>query len=211
MDIPRNEATWRPKEAVGRTAIVALLLGASLIVVCYLMAGPGPLVTTMSASNQVSRKLLANPFVDTKEGELEPLFPLEAIDYLGISCAIVGLILAAGGGIGGGGLLVPIFLLVMEFPVKHAVSLSNVTVFGGAVANTLLNSRKKHPLANRPLIDFDLLSMMEPLTMAGALIGADLNEILPDVLVVIMLVVLLGATALRTLDKVGRQICTQAI
>ena len=97
---------------------------------------------------------------------------------------------------------VPIFLLIMEFPIKHAVSLSNVTVLGGAIANTMLNIRKRHPLVDRPLIDFNLLSMMEPLTMVGALIGADLNEILPDVLVLIMLVLLLGATAIRTLEKV---------
>jgi hypothetical protein len=138
---------------------------------------------------------------------LRPLLPLQPSDYVGFIAAILGLMLAAGGGIGGGGLLVPIYILILGFPVKHAVSLSNVTVFGGAIANTLLNAPKRHPspLANnRPLIDWNLMVMMEPLTMAGALIGADLNEFLPDVMLVIMLVLLLGFTTIRTLKKVRR-------
>lgn len=137
------------------------------------------------------------------------LFPLRTVDYVGFAAVIGSLIISAGGGVGGGGLLVPIFTLLFRFPVKHAVGLSNVSVFGGAVANTILNVYKRHPLVDRPLIDWDLLSMMEPLTMAGALLGADLNLILPDVLVVIMLVVLLSVMTARILQKVrcvGRQV-----
>lgn len=52
----------------------------------------------------------------------------------------------------------------MEFSPKHAIPLSNITVFGGAVANTLLNTRKRHPLTDRPLVDWDLILVMEPLS-----------------------------------------------
>ena len=130
------------------------------------------------------------------------LFPLRTVDCVGFVVVIGSLIISAGGGVGGGGLLVPIFTLLFRFPVKHAVGLSNVSVFGGAVANTILNVHKRHPVVDRPLIDWDLLSMMEPLTMAGALLGADLNLVLPDVLVVIMLVVLLSVMTARILHKV---------
>jgi uncharacterized membrane protein YfcA len=50
--------------------------------------------------------------------------------------------IAAGGGIGGGGVLVPIYILVMGFDAKHAIPLSNITVFGGALANTYLNQQR---------------------------------------------------------------------
>jgi uncharacterized membrane protein YfcA len=133
--------------------------------------------------------------------EHEPLFPLSSNDYIGFGCAIVGLIIAAGGGIGGGGLLVPIYVLVMGFSPKHAIPLSNITVFGGAVANTILNVRKRHPLTERPLVDWDLILVMEPLTIAGALIGALLNKILPERLLVVMLVLLLSFTAYGSLQK----------
>ena len=58
----------------------------------------------------------------------------------------------------------PIYCLVMGFSPKHAIPLSNITVFGGSVANTLLNARKRHPLADRPLVDWDLILVMEPLS-----------------------------------------------
>ncbi len=134
----------------------------------------------------------------------EPLFPLTAKDYRGFFCAIVGLMIAAGGGIGGGGILVPIYILVMGFTPKHAIPLSNITVFGGAMANTYLNARKRHPLADRPLVDWDLILIMEPLTIAGALIGAFLNKLLREEVLAVMLVLLLSFTANNTLKKASK-------
>ena len=84
------------------------------------------------------------------------------------------------------------------------IPLSNITVFGGAIANTILNIRKRHPLADRPLVDWDLILVMEPLTIAGALIGAILNKLLPEALLVISLVALLSFTAYNTLKKAVR-------
>jgi len=74
-------------------------------------------------------------------------------------------------------------------------------VFGGAVANTLLNVRKRHPLADRPLIDWDLILVMEPLTIGGALIGAFLNKVLPELLLTVLLVLLLSFTSYDSLTK----------
>lgn len=133
--------------------------------------------------------------------EHEPLFPLSQADKWGFGLATVGLMIAAGGGIGGGGILVPIYILVMGFSPKHAIPLSNITVFGGAVANTVLNVPKRHPLANRPLVDWDLILVMEPLTIGGALIGAFLNKILPELVLTVMLVLLLSFTAYGSLKK----------
>jgi hypothetical protein len=131
----------------------------------------------------------------------EPLLPLTASDYRGFFCAVLGLMIAAGGGIGGGGILVPIYILVMGFTPKHAIPLSNITVFGGSLANTYLNTKKRHPLADRPLVDWDLILIMEPLTIAGALIGVFLNKLLREEILAIMLVLLLSFTAYNTLKK----------
>lgn len=131
----------------------------------------------------------------------KPLFPLGRRDYWGFDLAILGLMVAAGGGIGGGGILVPIYILVMGFSPKHAIPLSNITVFGGAVANTILNTPKRHPLANRPLVDWDLILVMEPLTIAGALLGAFLNKLLPELLLTVLLVALLSVTSYTSLKK----------
>ncbi len=81
------------------------------------------------------------------------------------------------------------------------IPVSNITVFGGAIANMVLNVRKRHPLADRPLIDWDLILVMEPLTIAGALMGAFLNKVLPEQFLTFMLVLLLSFTAYNSLKK----------
>jgi len=130
------------------------------------------------------------------------LFPsLSPREIIGFSVSVIGLILAAGGGIGGGGILMPIYILILEFPVKRAIPLVNVTVFGGAIANTILNVPKRHPLIDRPLVDWDLILVMEPLTMAGALVGAVLAKLLPSIVLNVSLVAVLSATAYKTLQK----------
>ncbi|KAG5177897.1 hypothetical protein JKP88DRAFT_258660 [Tribonema minus] len=128
------------------------------------------------------------------------LFPFDASDWLGLILAIVGLVLAAGGGIGGGGILVPIYVMILGFSPKLAVALSNVTILGGAMANMALNCSKRHPKTDRPLVDWDLILIMEPPTIGGALIGSFLNKILPERIMVFALVALLAATAWRTLS-----------
>ena len=87
------------------------------------------------------------------------------------------------------------------FILNYCETLHLIPVFGGAVANTILNVSKRHPLADRPLVDWDLILVMEPLTIAGALIGAFLNKLLPEAILVVSLVALLSFTAYKTLKK----------
>lgn len=94
----------------------------------------------------------------------KPLHPIDGWDVTGVGLACIGLMIAAAGGIGGGGILVPLFILVLGFDPKHAIPLSNITIFGGAITNTVLNLSKRHPDADRPLVDWDLILVMEPLT-----------------------------------------------
>jgi hypothetical protein len=58
------------------------------------------------------------------------LFPLTAQTIVGFVCSALALMIAAGGGIGGGGVLVPIYILIMGFSPKYAIPLSNVTILG---------------------------------------------------------------------------------
>ena len=139
--------------------------------------------------------------IETKTNSHDPLFPLTTSDYLGLTFSVLGLLLAAGGGIGGGGILVPIYTLIMGFSPKHAIPLSNVTVFGGSLANCWLNSGKRHPSRDRGLVDWDLILVMEPVTILGALGGAMLNKVLPSTLLSVLLVLLLTATATNTCNK----------
>jgi hypothetical protein len=67
------------------------------------------------------------------------LLPLTLRDYIGFAVVCVTLLIAAGGGVGGGGLLVPSYILCLQFTTEDAVALSNVTIAGGAMANLTCN------------------------------------------------------------------------
>lgn len=96
------------------------------------------------------------------------LFPLDSSDVWGTIAVTLGMLIAASGGIGGGGILVPLYILMFGFRPKYAVALSNFTIVGSSITNIVLNLPKRHPSADRPLVDWDLILVMEPLTMAGA-------------------------------------------
>jgi len=63
------------------------------------------------------------------------------------------------------------------FPAKYAVALSNFTIVGGAVANLFFNINRRHSFKPKPLIDWDLILVMEPSTILGAVIGGYLNKV----------------------------------
>ncbi|OEH78725.1 sulfite exporter protein [Cyclospora cayetanensis] len=59
----------------------------------------------------------------------------------------------------GGSIFVPIMSLVMDFSPQAAAVMSQSLMCGGVLAGTLLNLCRRHPFANRPLIDLDLVSL----------------------------------------------------
>ena len=64
-----------------------------------------------------------------------------------------------------------------DFPTNIAVALSNITIVGGAISNFLFNVGRRHAFLPRPLIDWDLILVMEPSTILGALVGGYLNKV----------------------------------
>lgn len=122
-------------------------------------------------------------------------------DLLTFSIASVLIMIAAGGGIGGGGVLVPTYIFVLGFAPQYAIPLSNATILGSSIANLFFNAGKRHPEADRPLIDWDIMLVMEPVTIAGALIGSFVNVLSPPWLICIMLVILLVSTAVKSYTK----------
>merc|ERR1711937_327903 len=51
---------------------------------------------------------------------------------------------------------------------------------------------------DRPRIDFDIVNVMEPMTIAGAVLGSLINKVLPGWLLTVLLMVVLGAITLKT-------------
>lgn len=149
---------------------------------------------TSGVSTYSSSKLFGDAFAkQTKPLSHKPLWPLDSRDWWTLGIATLAIFVAAGGGIGGGGILVPLYASVLGFPAKYAVALSNFTIVGGAVANLFFNISRRHSFKPKPLIDWDLILVMEPSTILGAVIGGYLNKVSPAWLAALLLAILITA------------------
>ena len=50
---------------------------------------------------------------------------------------------------------------------RFAIPLSKATICGAALANFAIQSRRRHPLADRPVIAYNVAVVFEPMTLAG--------------------------------------------
>ncbi|CAJ1367697.1 unnamed protein product [Effrenium voratum] len=128
------------------------------------------------------------------------LFPMDMSDLLCFAVAGASVMVASGGGVGGGGILVPLYMLFLNFRPRHAVALSNFTILGGALANTMVNVFQVDE-NGRSLIDWDIIVMMEPATIAGTIVGSFASKYLADFVLMVFLATVLAMLAFRTLDK----------
>ena len=98
----------------------------------------------------------------------------------------LGSALAAGGGLGGGGIFVPVLILVLSLSPKEAVPISQAMIFGGSLVNLVMNYRSRHPVVKtRPLIDYDAVLILEPLMLLGTTFGVMLNAVSPTWLIIV--------------------------
>lgn len=95
---------------------------------------------------------------------------------------------AAPVGIGGGPILVPMFLAIGHFSPQGAIPLSPATIFGGALANNLLNIHRKHPTQDKALIDYDVCAIMAPSLLLSTVFGVFFNAVSPRWLITLLLV-----------------------
>jgi len=129
------------------------------------------------------------------------LLPLDSNDYVVVVLTFFASALGAAGGIGGGGIMVPMLVSLGGFSVHHAIPLTQATVFGASLMNLVHNFKKRHPDFDRPLIDYHTALMLEVTTLLGTVVGVDLNSTSPVWLITILLIVVLSFTTHRTLRK----------
>jgi uncharacterized membrane protein YfcA len=76
-------------------------------------------------------------------------------------------------GIGGGGIAIPLVMAFFVFPTKPAIAISSLSIFITTTARFIMNFKHKHPeKENVVVIDYNLVTIMMPTTLAGAQIGA---------------------------------------
>ncbi|RDX75539.1 Sulfite exporter TauE/SafE family protein 3, partial [Mucuna pruriens] len=80
------------------------------------------------------------------------------------------------GGVGGGGIFVPMLTLIVGFDAKSATAISKCMITGGAGATVFYNLKQRHPTLDMPVIDYDLALLFQPMLMLGISIGVAFNE-----------------------------------
>ncbi|KAJ0006746.1 hypothetical protein Pint_29776 [Pistacia integerrima] len=105
------------------------------------------------------------------------------IAFLGAACGSVG-------GVGGGGIFVPMLALIIGFDAKSSTALSKCMITGTAVATVVYNLRQRHPTLDQPVIDYDLALLFQPMLVLGISIGVAFNVIFADWMITVLLIIL---------------------
>lgn len=118
----------------------------------------------------------------------------------GVLCFIAASISSAGG-IGGGGLFIPILILVGGLDLKTASTFSAFMVAGGSTANILCTMLINCIHGAKSMIDFDIALLSEPCLLLGVSTGVVCNIVFPEWLITILFVVFLAWTTSKTCKK----------
>eukprot|EP00188_Purpureofilum_apyrenoidigerum_P005906 Plantae.Rhodophyta-Purpureofilum_apyrenoidigerum.ctg8273.p1 GENE.Plantae.Rhodophyta-Purpureofilum_apyrenoidigerum.ctg8273~~Plantae.Rhodophyta-Purpureofilum_apyrenoidigerum.ctg8273.p1 ORF type:complete len:548 (-),score=60.34 Plantae.Rhodophyta-Purpureofilum_apyrenoidigerum.ctg8273:36-1679(-) len=88
--------------------------------------------------------------------------------------------LANAGGLAGGTLFVPTFILMLGFSTSRATAASQAMVTGGSLAAYAYQLFRRHPEEGKPLIDYDLVTAILPPVLFGGSIGVFLFRVFPQ-------------------------------
>ncbi|KAL5729230.1 hypothetical protein ACHQM5_002206 [Ranunculus cassubicifolius] len=101
------------------------------------------------------------------------------------------------GGVGGGGIFVPMLTLIIGFDAKSSTAISKCMIFGAAGSTVYYNLKLRHPTLDMPIIDYDLALLFQPMLMLGISIGVAFNVIFADWMVTVLLIVLFIGTSTK--------------
>ncbi|KAL0487446.1 sulfite exporter TauE [Acrasis kona] len=132
----------------------------------------------------------------------KPLFPnINLYDILSTLFTFLAGVISSGGGIGGGGLFIPILTSAGQFAAHLAVPISITMIFGASLMTFFIQAFQRHPKADRPLIDYQVCLLLEPATLAGTVIGVFFNVMFPGWLILMLVLLLLIVTDYRMFKK----------
>lgn len=107
---------------------------------------------------------------------------------------ILGIILPFSG-VDGGFIFVPLIISCFLPSLKYVSSISSSLLFGSSFTSFILNFFRKHTFYQRPLINYNVVALFEPLSWVGSIFGIILCSILPNwVILCINLVFLIFAS-----------------
>jgi uncharacterized membrane protein YfcA len=117
------------------------------------------------------------------------------------TCAVAGV-----AGVGGGGILVPLYSATLGISLPKAVALSQATISGQSFLTVCAKLRQGHPDdAKRALINWTIMTFWLPCSLAGTSIGNLVGKTVPDWFRIVLLLLLFSYTLFRVVKKVRLQ------
>ncbi|WZZ40933.1 hypothetical protein YC2023_037192 [Brassica napus] len=120
---------------------------------------------------------------------------------LGTLVGFFGAAFGSVGGVGGGGIFVPMLSLIIGFDPKSATAMSKCMIMGASVSTVYYNLRLRHPTLDMPIIDYDLALLIQPMLMLGISVGVAFNVMFPDWMVTVLLIILFLGTSTKAFLK----------
>ncbi|KAF8034619.1 hypothetical protein BT93_C0813 [Corymbia citriodora subsp. variegata] len=120
---------------------------------------------------------------------------------VGTVIGIFGAAFGSVGGVGGGGIFVPMLSLVIGFDPKSSTAISKCMIMGAAISTVVYNLKLRHPTLDIPVIDYDLVLLIQPMLMLGISIGVIFNLIFADWMVTILIILLSLGTSTKAFFK----------
>ncbi|XP_074558470.1 sulfite exporter TauE/SafE family protein 3-like [Curcuma longa] len=105
------------------------------------------------------------------------------------------------GGVGGGGIYVPMLTLIIGFDAKSSTAISKCMIMGAAGSTVWYNLKLRHPTLDIPIVDYDLALLFQPMLMLGISIGVSFNVIFADWMVTVLLIILFIGTSTKAFLK----------
>lgn len=111
-------------------------------------------------------------------------------------------VLASIGGIGGGGMLIPVFAMITDIPIKDAIVLSIVTITGSALVRGIYFSFKRHNNnKSRFLPNYELIRLVIPFDGNVSFLGLMLNEVSPNIVIFGLVFIVLSVMIFKIIQK----------
>ncbi|XP_057467648.1 sulfite exporter TauE/SafE family protein 3-like [Actinidia eriantha] len=120
---------------------------------------------------------------------------------LGTIVGFFGAAFGSVGGVGGGGIFVPMLSLIIGFDAKSATAISKCMIMGAAASTVYYNLKLRHPTLDMPIIDYDLALLVQPMLMLGISIGVAFNVVFADWMVTVLLIILFVGTSTKAFFK----------
>ncbi|KAI5070138.1 hypothetical protein GOP47_0014481 [Adiantum capillus-veneris] len=115
-----------------------------------------------------------------------------------VICGAIAAALSSAGGLGGGGLYVPIFNLLLGFNSKTSAALSSCMILGGTLVNLFWYCFQRRVDGLGPLIDYQVSLLCLPNVLLGIGAGVFCNVASPSWLVTVVLIVVLFFMTFRS-------------